>query len=351
MKISKNEEEKDKAIKEILSQNEFWKLPFEMVTTAMKTSKDETEREKAASEILSQNEFWKLPDSIVTTAMKLSKNETEREKAATLILSQNEFWKLPHEMVTTAMKISKNETEREKAASEILSQKDFGNLPNQIVSMAMKISKNEKLKKNQAIYFLQNWQNENWLIVFQSLKCFAYEKYYPSFVTKVVNTVIHDYFQNAVYSKNDPKRKFYNMYNSLLNLPFHNIPLWKEKTIYLIENWERYDRNFITNVIYSYREYPLMIIGVCRTILENWKAEIKENIYQIYGVPKHGDHIRLSMGHPNKELRKLIKKTSKEIIHYAENKEIEIPPYLQLIAKKIVIDNEFPEWKLDKNDE
>ena len=88
--------ERKKAISDILSFPEFYKLPFEIVSTAMNISKDDAESQKAATTILSFPEFYKLPDSIVTTAINISKIDSERKKAADHFLKdwQKKEWPL-----------------------------------------------------------------------------------------------------------------------------------------------------------------------------------------------------------------------------------------------------------------
>ena len=74
----------------------------------MKICKDEAEQQKATTAILSQPDFFKLPFEIVSTAMNICKDEAEQQKATTAILSQPDLFKLPHQIVSTAMKICKD---------------------------------------------------------------------------------------------------------------------------------------------------------------------------------------------------------------------------------------------------
>jgi ABC-type cobalamin/Fe3+-siderophores transport system ATPase subunit len=143
MNIIKDKAERQKAATAILSQPDFFKLPFQIVSTAMNISRDEPEQQKAAKAILSQPDFYKLPFQIVSTAMNVTKDKAEQQKAATTILSQPDFFKLPYQIVSTAMNVSKDKDEQQKAATAILSQPDFFKLSQEIVSTAMNISRNE----------------------------------------------------------------------------------------------------------------------------------------------------------------------------------------------------------------
>ena len=146
IRILKKEEEGKKAALTILSQKDFFKLPKEIVTTAIRILEKEEDGKKAAISILSQKDFFKLPADIVSTAIRILGKE-EGKKAAITILSQKDFFKLPHQIVTTVIRILEKE-EGKKAAITILSQKDFFKLPFEIVSTAIRIlEKEEEAKK------------------------------------------------------------------------------------------------------------------------------------------------------------------------------------------------------------
>ena len=202
-----------------------------------------TERQKAVSAILSQPDFFRLSYQTVSTAMNISNNEIERQKAASAILSQPEFFRLSYQTVSTAMRISKNDDERQKAASAILSQPDFFRLPHQIVSAAIKISGNT----DKAKYFLKDWKNTHWGIVFQSLHCFTKIIPCPQFVVNIINTIITSKSKDSIH--------FFH-YSQILKIPFHEVLSWEMECNKIIKNYQRTNTSLINAVLQSHCSIP-----------------------------------------------------------------------------------------------
>ena len=333
----KNHPAAQRAATAILSQPDFYKLPKEIVSTAMKICKDEAEQQKAATAILSQPDFYKLPLEIVSTAMNICKDEAEQQKATKAILSQPDFFKLPYQIVSTAMKICKDEAEQQKAATAILSQPDLFKLPHQIVSTAMKICKDI----SKAEYFLSKWEKTNWGIVYQSLFCFTGSTNYPQFIHDIVNTIIT--------SKSEGGGSYFR-YTQLLKIPFQGIDIWDKECYNLIHNYSHASNASLINcVLFSHRSHPEKIRNICETILTNWKTEIVKPINQIYGTPHHGDNIKIAMGHPN--LKILAKKTAEEILISESESPGTINEYLLENAHKIVSAEKYPEWINNNNED
>ncbi len=161
-----------KASESIFSQQEFYKLPDSIVSTALKECADEALVQKASEEILSQREFYKLPDSIVSTALKECTNEAVVQKASEVILSQQEFYKLPFEIVSTALKECTDEALVKNKSEEILNHQEFYKLPYQIVSTALKECTNEAVaqKASEAILSQQEFYKLPDSIVSTALK-------------------------------------------------------------------------------------------------------------------------------------------------------------------------------------
>ena len=281
--------------------------------------------------------------------MNISKDDNERKKAATDILSYPEFYKLPFQIVTTAMNISKDDKERKKAATDILSYPEFYKLPHQIVSTAMNISKDDNERKKAADHFLNNWQKENWHLVYASLHCYAPADSYPKFVIAIVEKIISDNLNSDNKANITDSTEYYKRYVNLLKVPFHHIKSWENCSLNILKNWETKNRFWITNTLFCYHSKPDEIKNICKYILKNWRTEITLEIKQVYGEVHKGDHIKISLGHPT--LKLLSKETAKEIIKAKENKLAAVPDYLFLIAENIVKENIFPEWNLKYNDE
>ncbi|NLX28275.1 MAG: ATP-binding protein, partial [Bacteroidales bacterium] len=124
-----SENDKVSYITTILNDFLYFDFSTRAICNCLNHIKNHPAAQRAATAILSQPDFYKLPKEIVSTAMKICKDEAEQQKAATAILSQPDFYKLPLEIVSTAMNICKDEAEQQKATTAILSQPDFFKLP------------------------------------------------------------------------------------------------------------------------------------------------------------------------------------------------------------------------------
>jgi len=216
-------------------------------------------------------------------------------------------------------------------------------LPYQIVSTAIYISKN--LEK--ANYFLRDWKNTNWTIIFQSLFCYADAEEPPKLVSDIVNTIIEQ-------RRTDAKFNFY--YKQTLKIPFMKIKLWVQACDSIVYNYNRSikrndnaNRTLIYHVLLSHRSYPDKIKEVCETILIYWEKEMSKPIQTFRkGMFHYGNHIKLALGHP--ELKVLARQKALEI----KRKELElpghIPPPLLETANQIVDENKFPEWTKEQED-
>jgi hypothetical protein len=333
MRISKNADLIQKAASDILSEPGFFKSSFMKVLTALKISKNETDKQKVATEILLQPNILKLPPEIVTAAIKISTNEDQRPKVVTYILSQPNLIKLSSGLVSMAMKVSKDEAERQKAAKIVLSQPDLFKLHTELLSTAIIISQDI----DKATYFLQNWEENDWGIVFPSLFCFAETKFPPQFVVDIVNTIID--------SKTNGKTQYFR-YTQLLKIPFHEIPSWVEECNRIIDNYQPKYISLCNNILRSFILYPERIKNLCETILINWKTEILTPVKQLYGNPPvYGGNVKIALGHP--DLILLAIQTAEEICEAEILKPGSIDEDILDIARDIKINKKLPEWKLE----
>ena len=106
----------------------------------------------------------------------------------------------------------------------------------------------------------------------------------------------------------------------------------------------------MTNIILAYASHPNEIKNMCEAILKNWKTELAKSIYQLgRKVPPHfGDHIRLSLGHP--DLEKLAKQTALEIKEAESQSPGLMPEHLLNVVNQIIDEKTFPIWN-SKNDD
>jgi hypothetical protein len=375
IKISRDDAQKKKAARTILSQEEFYTLSAEIVTAAMNILRDDETGKNAASAILSQNEFYKLPHQIVSRAMKISTDDTEKTNAASTILSQNEFYKLPYQIVSTAMKISTDNTEKTDAAFTILSQNEFYKLPDSIVSTAMNISKNDTIGEKAASTILRKaelYKLPTPLVATamrisdsENLKLSKATHYLRNWKTedwRVVFSSLYCFssiterpaFVTEIVDKiidddSDPtnreKLKYFRFAN-LMKIPFHNIPSWVRASELIIGDWIYESRSLIVNILLSYLSHPDKIQDMCEDILMSWEKEIVKEIRQLYGAPHFGDHIRIAMGHP--DLKPHASKAARQMLERSKSKPGSIPDYLLEITKKIVEENEYPLWDLSE---
>jgi len=332
LNISKDKVKAD----EILAQQDFWNLQYQIVSTALNISKDKDKADK----ILAQQDFWKLDKEIVSTALNISKDKVKANK----ILTQQDFWNLDKEIVSTALNISKDKDK----ADEILAQQDFWNLQYQIVSTALNISKNEALKTTVAKTLFDSGQwKEKWSITYHILYFYSTQKNIPLPIIKICETVIWEYFNRT----NTDKGKGYR-YINLMKIPLHSLLVWKRCSLENIKHWKNRQRNIVTNTIIAYRSFPSEIKSMCESILINWKTELTKPINQIGRktfLPHYGDHIRLSLGHP--DIEKLIEQKSLEIKELELQSPGLIPEHLMNVINQIVDEGKFPVWISEDNHE
>ena len=340
----------------ILKDEKFWELPKEIVCKALKISKDI----KKAKEFLELEKFWELSPQITCAAFDISKNEdkanefleqnncwelsheitcaaldiTKNESIANEILSKKEYWKSSKhgQIVCTALNVSKNES----IANEILSQKDYLEFPNMIISKAFTISKNEKLKKSisETILSREQWK-EHWNIAFHCLSYMCSMDLIPEYASLTINQIINKYKYNR-------DTQTYFCYKNLMKIPFFTHPLWLESALDTIYNWQKRGRDLVTNTIIAYKSKPYEINKMCKSILMNWKREMEKEIHIDKHTIHYGDHIKLSLGHPN--LKEIARETALEIKEHENRNTDSIPDYLLEIADQIINEDQFPLW-------
>jgi len=333
LNISKDKDKADK----ILSQENFWQeLPFDIVSTALNISKDKDKADK----ILSQENFWQeLPFEIVSTALNISKDKDKADK----ILLQENFWKLPNQIVSTALNISKDKDK----ADKILSQENFWNLDKEIVSRALNISENEELKEKVGKRLFESGQwKEKWNITYHILYFYSDQKNIPDSVSKICTTIISEFLDRG----NTDKGKSFR-YINLMKIPLHSLPDWKKSSLENIRSWSYRPRNLVTNTILAYRCFPNEIKKMCNDILMVWKVEINRpiNTFGRTKEPHKGNHILLSLGHP--DLEKLGMQTAIQIKKVELLSQGQIPEHILEAVTQIIDVGKFPVWNSIYNDE
>ena len=122
-------------------------------------------------------------------------------------------------------------------------------------------------------------------------------------------------------------------YNNILRIPFKYLISWEIEKEYLISNWKRLNRCFITNILIALEKYPTETESVCKEILMRWNSEI---IYQINNNNPvlSWKHIEFSINHPLLTELALIK--AKEIIEYNFKFTDILPEELIMNCERIV---------------
>jgi len=308
----------------ILSQDEFWKLPTDIVCRALNLSQN---KEKA-DVILLQDNFWELPYPIVCIALKLSQDSTK----ADMILTQDNLWELPHQIVCIALKLSQDTAK----ADAILSQDNFWELPHQIVSLAYMYSKNDLLKREIAEFILKQPDlKKKWSLTYQALYYVSSFDVIPSYARKIVKQIINDKYNRV----NKDKGKFF-YFTNLMKIPFFAISEWVQSSFNIIANWQKQNRTLVLNTILAWHKRPNVIKDMCENILRNWERELKQKIDKVNSTISYGDHVRLSLGHP--ELKELARKTA-----FMMRKKADIPEHVMTAVDAIIDRDEFPVWTED----
>ena len=272
-------------------------------------------------------------------------SKEEKKKSINQLLAWNNFSVYLSQVFTRDFYSSQ---EKSSIADKILAQDNFWNLPHQIVSTALNISKNEKIKNVVAKKLFESGQwKVKWSITYHILYFYSTQKNIPKPANQICETVITEYFNRT----NTDKGKRYR-YINLMKIPLHSLEVWKRSSLENIRRWENRQRNIVTNTILAYRSFPSGIKTMCELILRNWRTELTEPIYQASrrkALPHFGDHIRLSLGHP--DLEKLAKQTALEIKKVELQSTGVIPEHLLNVVNQIIDENIFPVWNSENDDE
>ena len=136
-----------------------------------------------------------------------------------------------------------------------------------------------------------------------------------------------------------------------MKIPLHSSAVWKRNSLENIQRWENRPRIIVTNTILAYRLFPNEIKKMCESILINWKTELTKPIRQMGRkavLPYFGDHIRLSLGHP--DLVRVAKQTAIELNKVESQSPGQIPEHLKKVVNQIINEEKFPNLTFEDND-
>jgi len=297
------------AVHTILESDPILQCNERVLADTIKTSNDPNIRQKGIRKILSEKEnYLDLDKILLQRIIKYSDNYEDIKDLISAILNTSDITSLPFEIVAESFRKSKEDADKLVASKTIINDPNITGLYYKMVSRAMQDCPDQKLKLETAKRIIENGKDFHLSLTFHSLGCFVDEEPIPQFVVDFVEQIIRD-FKNP----NGPKSKWY-YYKRISRIPFHSIPLWKKTTRWILNNWQKQrDRNFIHNVLLSYKAFPEETKQTCKEILLNWREEIEIPIIQVRREePDHfGDHIKVALEHPY--LKELAKKTALEI--------------------------------------
>jgi uncharacterized protein (DUF1778 family) len=273
----------------------------------------------AAKTILEQKAFFKLPPEIVSTALKILQNEETGKNAAKTIFEQEEFFKLPPDIVSTALNILQNEETGKNAAKTIFEQEEFFKLPPEIVSTALNILQNEETGKNAAKTILKRGFRLRTFLLFNAIKVLSNsEENADKHLTEIFVKDIYDKIKYPQKTKG-----FVRLYYDLLYIPLMDIPAHRNRVFNIIKSYKpksvRNKKYNIFRLLKCYSDYPDIkyykteIISLCKRILEKWQEDVQ---YQFAKNPHEliFDHIDLAFSFA--EPKELSLKAAKEIVSY-----------------------------------
>lgn len=246
----------------------------------------------------------------------------------------DENWKaISEQIINNCLKYADEEIKL-RFSDDVLNDGNWTRIPYGTICSCLRISRNKEF----ALLTLKDWKRYDWRIVYNSLLCFEKEKHFSVIVNDVIKEIIYNHHNFKITLKG---KSF--QYANLLRINFKNHALWQREAIDIIKNWRKSRRDFVTNVLYSYRETPNIIESTCKYILMSWKIEINYSIPILFKKVHYGDHIKIALGHPS--LRPQAKKTAINIISSIQDENFKVPEYLKEIAIQIVENDIYPEWK------
>ena len=320
-----------------LGLNYFWELPFEIVSTALKKAPslptDEVELRYpkgariASFEILNVPNFWKgknVNTEIVCTAFNFADEDITKEKAKFLFELEDEFWTLNFDIFSQVLKFYS-----EKLNDFFLSQLDTSNLETkkpQQISAVLRVLDDAEIKRSIALYFLKYQKDSN--LTHECLKAFSSFDNPPS-------EVIDEVIKRIKIGSSKVEKYFYsNHYQYILlhSIGFHNIAEWVLSCQEILNDWRKYDRILISQILYSHYDHPNKTVHICREILDNWIYEMKRKVFLVK-KEYAGQHVATAL--KNSRLSKgYVLDKAKEIKN--KNEELDIPELLMSAVDEIL---------------
>ena len=204
---------------------------------------------------------------------------------------------------------------------------------------------NELLKSNIDLEFK--------LVIFKSIlensTCMPKEKHEVFISEALVSTIglhpfpekldeiIFSFFESTIININHGNN--INLLIKLFSIELNHIPSWINMMNKCLKHWEVYDREIINILLKNYSVISYDLENICTEILVSWEREVMHT-----KKSSNTQYFVIALSHPN--LRSLALSTSIEIYSspslQLKNKE------LKIIVDKIVEQNEYPEWNLDK---
>lgn len=340
----------EKTFEKMLNYN-GWKRISPLIVRCLKTSINpinKTLENQFINQLLNLDDFKKISPSVINYCMSSCEIQ-EKNIIAKKILNYSN-WKTLNAGVICECLNYVNENTKKDFSYKLLSDNNWSEIDTIITAKCLSISKDREF----ALSILCNWKTYDKILICSCLQCFEGEQKIPLKVQEIIQEIICNF--RELSPPNTSSKEYYLI---LLKINFSSLSIWKEETEYIIKNWRKLNRIFITNVLQGYVKEPNMIKKICSNLLKNWNEEIRQNTSASLTF-KFGEHVEFALGHP--ELRKLAKEIALEInkvsnqIREPKNifiisegllgEENPIPKNIAEIVTNILEKDIYPEWKI-----
>ncbi len=202
--------------------------------------------------------------------------------------------------------------------------------------------------KNMSIVVIENYKEHEISPVHSAFRVFSDNLNIPKIVEIKIGEIIDDFFKPEIAKRNEDR---YWRYANILKLPFYGVGAWELATKKIIRKWDSLPRELVTSVIIANREHGVEIVeNMCKEILHNCKEEIYKQVMSPYTYLEwirkqsnrnahHGNHVLLSLGHPN-----LAKHSKIAAISLSKLNQNSLPESAKEKIANILENEEYPFW-------
>ncbi|MBG6129150.1 hypothetical protein IWQ47_000158 [Aquimarina sp. EL_43] len=312
-------------------------LNKEVFCITLQLLKEEEIAKQAGRNFLKSKNPHKIQQSFKSALELLKIEKVAKQAAQNFLKSEN-----PHlykEVFPTTLQLFKNEEITKQVARNILNSEKLHN-DYQTLSSALRLLGELEVNndlENYALKIIRNHQNEDWRIVYHSLRILKNSTSYR----KEINLTIIEVFNN--------KKIGFHRYREVLKIPLFEISTWLNETEYLIRNWKKqigWKRNLLYSITISYISFPEKLKELSIGIIRNWQFELR-------GEQKHKAYFTRCLANINitgdQKLKNEVINICNTIQTTPFRKVLRLTPDLEKQIEQIVKLGKFPEWRI-RND-